>query len=118
MIVATIRVQVTRSKRQEMLQTLQALTESIRSEPGCLNCRFYLEVGNENALYVVEEWKSRADVDTHILSRDFSVLFGAINLLHGPDAVEFQLLSSLAGLEAIDALRARAKAAQSEVLVD
>ena len=107
MIVATIRVLVPQNKRREMLQTLQSLADLIRSQPGCLNYRFYREIENENALFVVEEWKTRADLEAHILSRDFSVLFGVINLLHGPEAVEFNLLSSLGGREVIDEVRLR-----------
>lgn len=105
MVVATIRVLVPQKKRQEMVQTLQSLTDLIRKQPGCLQYHFYAEIGNENSLCVVEEWKTRADFDGHILSRDFSVLFGAINLLHGPEAVEVKVLSPIGGRELIDEIR-------------
>ena len=107
MVVATIRVLVPQNKRREMLQTLQSLTESIRHQPGCLQYQFYAEIGDENALFVVEEWRTRADLDAHILSRDFSVLFGAINLLHGREAVEFRLLTPTGGAEVIETVRGK-----------
>lgn len=109
MVVATIRVLVPQNKRHEMLQTLESLTESIRGQPGCLNYHFYVEIGNENSICVVEEWNTLEDLESHLLSRDFSVLFGAINLLHGTKDVEFTLLSPTGGFEVIDELRAKRK---------
>jgi len=109
MIVVTIRVLVPQNKRREMLQTLQSLTDSIRSQPGCLQYHFYVEIGNENSLCVVEEWRTRQEFEEHILSRDFSVLYGALNLLHGPEAVDFQLLTPGGGREVIDELRRKAQ---------
>jgi quinol monooxygenase YgiN len=88
-----------------MLQTLQSLTECIRRQSGCLKYHFYVEIGNENSLFVVEEWKTRADLDAHILSSDFSVLFGAMSLLHGREPVEFRLFIPAGGREVIEAVR-------------
>ena len=105
MIVATIKTLIPLNKRQEMFQTLESLSDSIRRQRGCLNYRIYREIGNEDALYIVEEWRTRLDLDAHMLSRDFSVLFGAINLLHGSEAVEFNLLASLGGLELVEQVR-------------
>lgn len=112
MVVATIRVLVPQNKRQEMFQTLESLTESIRNQPGCLNYHFYVEIGNENSMCVVEEWDSLEDLEAHILSRDFSVLFGALNLLQGPKNVEFTLLSRTGGLEVIDEVRTKGTMAE------
>lgn len=116
MVVATIRVLVPQNKRQEMFLTLESLTESIRSQPGCLNYHFYVEIGNENSMCVVEEWRSLDDLELHILSRDFSVLFGAINLLRGPKEVEFTLLSPTGGMEVIDEMRTKATVEELEEL--
>ena len=107
MVVATIKVLVPQNKRREMMQTLQSLTDSIRGQPGCLRYHFFAEIGNENSLCVMEEWRTRADLDRHLRSRDFSVLFGAINLLHGPEAVEFRLLTPTGGREVIDDVRTK-----------
>lgn len=109
MVVATIRVLVPQNKRREMLQTLQSLTDSIRSQPGSVQYHFYVEIGNENSLFVMEEWKTQADLEKHILSRDFSVLFGAINLLHGSEAVEFRVFAPAGGRDVIDAARGTTK---------
>ena len=113
MIVATIKVRVPQNKRREMVQTLQSLTETIRSQRGCLQCHFYAEIGNENSVFVVEEWETREDLEEHILTRDFAVLCGVINLLHGPEATEFSVLSSEGGREVIDEVRSRRQANHS-----
>jgi quinol monooxygenase YgiN len=105
MVVATMRVLVPPYNRREILQTFQSLTDSIRNQKGCLNYRYYLEMGDENAICLIEEWETQADLDNHLLSRDFAILFGAINLLRGPSEIEFKLLSPTAGIEAVEAAR-------------
>ena len=107
MVVALIRVKVPPYNSREILQTLQSLSNSIQNQKGCLSYHFYLEMGNDNAVCLIEEWETREDIDNHFLSRDFAVLFGATNLLRDSSAIEFQLLSPTAGIEAVEAVRGR-----------
>jgi quinol monooxygenase YgiN len=107
MVIALIRVTVPPNNRREILQTFQSLTNSIQSQKGCLDYHFYLEMGNGNAVCLIEEWETREDLDNHLLSRDFAVLFGATSLLRDSSAIEFKLLSPTAGIEAVEAVRGR-----------
>jgi quinol monooxygenase YgiN len=95
------------------MHTFQSLTDTIQNQKGCLNYHLYLDVGNENALCVIEEWETREDLDNHLLSRDFAVLFGAISLLRGSSALEFKLLSPTAGIEAVEAVRGKMDASSA-----
>jgi quinol monooxygenase YgiN len=106
-MVALIRVTVPPYNSREILQTFQSLADSIQNQKGCLSYHFYLEMGNNNAVCLIEEWATREDLNNHFLSRDFAVLFGATSLLGDSSAIEFKLLSPTAGIEAIEAVRGR-----------
>jgi quinol monooxygenase YgiN len=105
MVVATIRVLVPLDNRRELVQTLQSLLAPIRNQKGCLSYHFYFEIGDEDALCLIEEWETQADLDTHLKSDDFAVLLGSITLLKGQSEIEFKLLSQTAGIEAVEATR-------------
>jgi quinol monooxygenase YgiN len=107
MVVMTIRVGVPKRKRQELFQTLQALRDSTRREQGCLTSRIYTETQDEDSVYLVEEWLLQSDLDRHIQSNDFAVLFGALTLLQSEPAPEVRILAPTGGLEAIEAVRKR-----------
>jgi quinol monooxygenase YgiN len=107
MLVALIRVTVPPYNSREILQTFQSLADSIQHQKGCLSYHFYLEMGNDNGVCLIEEWETREDLDKHLLSRDFAVLFGATSLLRDSSAIEFKLLAPTAGIEAVEAVRGR-----------
>jgi quinol monooxygenase YgiN len=103
MVVAAMRVRVPPDNRRELVQTLRSLLCPIRNQFGCLGSHLYLEIGDENAFCLIEEWESQEDLDNHLRSSDFAVLLGAINLLKGPSEMEFKLLLPTAGIEAVAA---------------
>ena len=57
MVVATIRVLVPPNNRRELVQPLQSLLVPVRDQKGCLSFRFYFEIGDEDALCLIEEWE-------------------------------------------------------------
>jgi len=75
------------------------------NEKGCLSSRFYLDSADSNSALLVEEWDTQEDWDNHLRSRDCAVFLGAVSVLCRPSSVEFQLLSYIAGIEAITAAR-------------
>lgn len=107
MIVTTIRIHTTPENRKELMQTFRSLSKPIKSENGCKSCRIYREVGNEEAVIVIQEWDSRNHLDRHLHSDEFAVMVGAMSLLEQPDTVEFQVLDQLEGSRSVEAIRAR-----------
>lgn len=101
MIVNTTRIKVNPENRKELFQTIWPLLDPIRSEPGCLAYRCYVDLADENNAVLIGEWETQADVDNHLRSRDFAVLFGAINLLTNPAGIDFKLLSCISGIESV-----------------
>lgn len=107
MIVTTIRVQTTPANRKELMQTFRSLSDPIRSEIGCRSCRIYREVGNEEAVIVIQEWDSKSDWNEHLRSEEFAVMIGAMSLLEPPESVEFQILDHLESSSSMEAIKAR-----------
>ena len=107
MIVTTIRIQTTPKNRRELMQTFRSLSEPIKCGHGCQSCRIYREVGNDEAVILIQEWDSRDNLDQHLGSNEFAVMVGAMSLLEQPEAVEYQVLDQLEGSRSVEAIRAR-----------
>jgi quinol monooxygenase YgiN len=107
MIVTTIRIQTTPENRKELMQTFRSLSHPIENETGCRSCRIYREVGNDEAVIVIQEWDSKLHWAEHLRSDDFAVMMGAMNLLERPESVEFQLLDQMEGSSSLEAIKAR-----------
>jgi len=105
MIMTTTRITVSSANRSELFQTISTLLTPIRSERGCLSSRFYFDSADSNSAILVEEWETEEDWDNHLRSRDCAVFLGAVSVLCRPASVEFKLLSYVAGIEAINAVR-------------
>lgn len=105
MIVTTTRINVSSANRSELFQTILTLLTPVKNEKGCLSSRFYLDTADSNAGMLVEEWETQEDWDNHLRSRDCAVFLGAVSVLCRPASVEFKLLSYVAGIEAITAVR-------------
>lgn len=107
MIVTTIRIRTTPENRKELMQTFRSLSNPIQSEHGCKSCRIYREVGNEEAVIVIQEWDNKHNWDQHLRSEEFAVMMGAMSLLQQPESVEFQILDQLEGSRSVEAIKAR-----------
>ncbi len=107
MILATLRVSVRPEKQRETLQTLRSIVGPTRVEPGCMRCHVYQDGEDENVLTLVEEWRTEADFQRRLCSKDYrkvlAIMEGAV------EAPEFKIntVSHVAGIEAIEAARAR-----------
>ena len=107
MILVSIKINVRSTKQRELAQTVCALAVRVRTEVGCISSESYREVENENALCVLEEWATQADLDAHLVSDNFRVLCGAIQLLNGPTEMRFHTVSQTLGEEAVAAAHER-----------
>ena len=84
MILVIVRMEVPSEKRKELSQTIASLMGSVRTEKGCLRCKFCQNTEDENELYLLEEWDTQENFIGHQKSERFRVLLGAMNLLKKP----------------------------------
>ena len=84
MILLIIRMKVLPEKHMEFSQTITSLSGSVRMEKGCSRCDFCQSSGDENQLFLLEEWDTQENLMTHLKSEHFGVLRGAMTLLEKP----------------------------------
>ena len=94
-------MKVLSKKRVELSQTIALLIGSIRAEKGCKRCDFYQSIQDENELCLLEEWDTQENIKSHLKSRRFRILRGAMNLLKEPYEMTFHTVFNPAGMEGI-----------------
>ena len=94
MILVIIRMKVLAEKRKELSQTIASLVGVIRTEKGCRRCDFFQSMEDENELCLLEEWDTRGNLNSHLKSRHFRVLRGAMSLLQEPYELMFHTVAA------------------------
>jgi quinol monooxygenase YgiN len=105
----TIEIRAKQDKFQELYQTLQALLPMIRDEKGCLDCRTYRDVEDEEVLFLSVQWKSLANLEHYMQSENGSALLGAIDLLGETARVGFDRDSPRGGIDTLKRLRKKTR---------
>ena len=67
----------------------------------------FCDIEDKNRFSLLEEWKTREDLDHYIRSDRFSVLLGTKSLLCEPPQIEIHTISHSEGKDAIDAIRSK-----------
>jgi quinol monooxygenase YgiN len=70
-----------------------------------VSSQLYRDVKNENALCLLEEWATEADLDEHLRSQNFGVLRGAVKALGAQTEMRFHTVSQTRGEEVIEQAR-------------
>ena len=105
MIIATISLTVPSEKRIDVVQTLRSMVEPTRAFPGCIECRLLGDINNDDSLVFMQKWNSNEDLKRFIRSSEFVKTLVVLDLaLEKPD-ISFFKLSSVKGLEYVEALR-------------
>ena len=107
MILATLRVTVRPEKQRETLQTLRSIVGPTRVEPGCMSCHVYQDGEDENALTLVEQWRTQADFQRRLCSKEYRKVLAVMESSVEAPEIRINTVSHIAGLEAIEAARAR-----------
>ena len=101
MILVIIRMKVLSEKRMELSQAIASLSGSIGMEKGCQRCDFCRSSEDENRLFLLEEWDTRENLNSHLKSERFRVLRGAMTLLQEPYEMMFHTGFHPEGMEEI-----------------
>jgi quinol monooxygenase YgiN len=105
MIMVRITMEALMEKRTEMMQTLLSMIEPTGKESGCLSYDVFCDIEGKTVFNLIEEWKTREDLDRHIRSERFSVLLGTKSLLAKPLEMKIHTASHSEGAEVVNALR-------------
>ena len=95
------------AKRKEFLQTVQALIQSIRKEKGYIECSACQDIEDENTFCMIQGWETQKELERYLQSDLFEVLLGTKNFLSEPCEINFNTVSSTAGIEAVKKARGK-----------
>jgi len=105
MILATIRMKMPPEKRGEALKILKSTVERNRILPGCLSCRIYEDIEEDNVLMYEEMWESEEELKHHLRSDEYHKVLLVMEMALDHPEVGFKTLSSSTGIETIEKAR-------------
>ena len=107
MIVVRITMNVLPQKRLEVSQTLLSMIGPMGKAAGCLSYAAYCDIEDKNCFSLVQEWKTREELNHHLASNRFGALLGTKALLCEPLKIQIQTVSHAEGMEAVEKLRGK-----------
>ena len=102
MTLVTLRMTVRPEKRNDVIEAMRGMLEPTRVERGCLSYRLYEEVGNGNALILVEEWETQEDLERHLRTDNQRRLLELMDLSSEQPELRFNTVSHTAEMGLIE----------------
>jgi quinol monooxygenase YgiN len=99
MIIVTLRMTVRPDKRRDFMESIRGMLEPTRVERGCISYRLYEDIENKNIFTLVEEWKTRDDLEKHVRTNNYRMFLGLMDLLSEPYQWRFSTVLSEAEME-------------------
>jgi len=107
MVRSTIRLLIPLKEQGEALEILGSITEQIQFEPGCISCRLYQGVDEENAIMIEELWVNDADLQRHLRSDKYRKVLLVVEMAAEPPEIRFDTISHSSGVETIEKARSQ-----------
>ena len=92
-----------------MAEALRSLMRGTRLEPGCLDCRVWTTVDEEDQtssnVHYEERWRTETAMEARVRSEAFTKVLEVLEASTEPPQVEFDFVSRHQGLEYVEAIR-------------
>ena len=105
MITVTLRLKVSHKQRQDFINSARLILGPTRIKPGCMSCRLYQDLDEPDAVFLVEEWESREELDRHFNSEQCRIILSLMEAADRFPEIKISTVSKMEGLEAIEAVR-------------
>ncbi len=105
MILANIRMKISPQKRGEVLRILRSTVEGDKILPGCLSCRIYEDLQEDNVIMFEEMWSSEEELEQHLRSDEYRTVLLALEMALQHPEVRFNRISGSSGIETIEKAR-------------
>ena len=106
-IKASIRIAIPSKKVKEATAIFRSLIEETRLQDGCLSCRLYQDILEDQSLMLEEVWMSQKDLERHLRSDKFLAVLFAMEMSAKAPEVRFEEISQCSGIETIERARAQ-----------
>jgi quinol monooxygenase YgiN len=105
MILATLRVNISRDKRDGALEIIKSITGLLNLEPGVVNWRIYRDLNNKQVITLVQEWESQTDLDNYIRSKEYNKILALMEISNRQPELHFYDVNRISGLEFVESVR-------------
>lgn len=105
MIHASVTIFASKEQRDGLRRALRAQLSPTRVEAGCLSCRLYEDAEEPDALTLVEEWATRADLTRRLRSDEYRQLLQLMESSPQPPDVVFHVVAETRGLDMVQEAR-------------
>jgi len=109
MVIATIKMLMSRQLREEALKILRSIVEQCRIQPGCLSSCMYEDLDEENVIMLEEMWLDEEALGRHLRSEEYRNLLLVLEMALRQPEIRFDTISSSTGIETIEKARSRAR---------
>ena len=99
MIIVTLRMTVRPDKRHDFTESIRGMLGPTRVERGCISYCLYEDIENKNTFTLVEEWKTRDDLEKHVRTDNYRRLLELMDLLSEPYELRFSTVSQTSEME-------------------
>ncbi len=107
MHIVTLRLKVPRDQRNRFLDAARRVVGPTEVQPGCISCRFYQDVNDPDAVFLVEEWQTRKELDHHLNSQEYRIVLSLVDMSERTPEFKISTISKTEGLEAVEAMRSK-----------
>jgi quinol monooxygenase YgiN len=101
MVHASIRMQISFQKRDEVLSILRNLSRKTRYEAGCVSCRVYRGAEEEDGILLDQIWSDEQLLERHLRSANFNKVIQLAELSSAPPEFKFETILHSSGIETI-----------------
>ena len=99
MLIVTLRMTVRPDKRQDFKESIRGMLEPTRVERGCISYCLYEDIENKNTFTLLEEWKTRDDLEKHVRTDNYRRLLALMDFLSEPYELRFSTVSQTAEMD-------------------
>jgi len=81
------------------MESIRGMLAPTRVERGCISYCLYEDIENKNTFTLVEEWKTRNDLEKHVLTKNYRRLLELLELLSEPYELRFSTVLKQTDME-------------------
>jgi len=89
----------------QVVHALRLLASPTRIEPGCLDCRVWIDDNEESLVRYVEEWATEDAMRLRVRSERFTRLLEVLESAPTPPSVQFDFVTETRGLDYVEEVR-------------
>jgi len=105
MMICFLKIIPVADQRKAIFEILQSVKGLIRGRPGCVSCDSYEEHNSQRAIFYVEQWETKKDLERHIQSSLYQRILAAMELASEVPEICFHEVAKTTGMDLIEALR-------------